>query len=573
MPKIPQHIIDQVLDQCDIVDIVAEHVTLKKAGANFKACCPFHQEKTASFVVSPAKQIFHCFGCGEGGNVIGFVMKITKQNFPDSVRDLADRSGIVIAVDNTTQTQSNRYEKYFKINTYAAWLFKQNYKKSKPTQEYVASRNFSAEMIELFELGLAKDSFNDLCEFLKTKSIPEKWADELGLIRKGKNQGFYDFYRNRLMFPIKNAKGQIVGFGGRDLSGENPAKYINSPDSPIYHKSRELFGFHQAKAQISKTNQVILVEGYTDVMACFQMGFTNAVAPLGTSLTLEQVKVLKRYTTNFVLMFDGDSAGQKAALRAFDICLSQDIHPKFAILEQGQDPGDLLKADDGNDKLNHIVKSSQYALDWMFSLALKKSSSHPQKKTNYLRSLLTWIEKSPDVVLKNTYRQKLSQYFEISSQDLEKIVEIQIPSGIETKSVQRAPSIMDHVIAGVLLHPEWLNDDNQYGQWFEWIENERVQKGLLDLKNNAKNNETFSISHAISQMDENLQKLFTQAAASVESVSESVFKDCLQKLKKQYRKLRLKQITAEILEAETNKNDARKKELLKQKQSLLANQD
>lgn len=572
MPKIPQHIIDQVIDQCDIVDVVSEHVTLKKAGANFKACCPFHQEKTASFVVSPQKQIFHCFGCGEGGNVIGFVMKIHKQSFPDSVKDLADRLGIVIAVDPQTQNTANRYDKYFKINTYAGWLFRENFKKSDSSQSYIQNRNFSEEIINEFEIGFAKDSFNELCDFIKSKNVPEKWADELGLIRKGKNQGYYDFFRNRLMFPIKNAKGQIVGFGGRDLSGENQAKYINSPDSPIYHKSKELFGFFQAKSQISKKGQVIVVEGYTDVMACFQMGLNNAVAPLGTSLTVEQVKILKRYASQLVLMFDGDKAGQKAALRALDICLAQDIHPKFAILSEGQDPGDLLKDPNGQEKIEKILSSCQYALDWMFSIALKGSSSHPQKKSSYIKSLLSWIQKSPDIMVKNTYKQKLCQYFEISPQDLEKVVENQSPSTIQSHSTKSSPSVMDHVIAGVFMHPEWLKDDS-HGQWFDWVDNSDLKKGLMELKNSAKNNETFSISHAISQLDDGLQKWFTKAAASVDEVSETVFKDCLNKLKKQFTKIRLKQITADILEAETNKNTVRKQELLKQKQELLSLKD
>ncbi|MDO4281959.1 MAG: DNA primase [Peptococcaceae bacterium] len=348
--RIPQEVLDEIITRADIVDVVGRYVPLKKQGQNFIGLCPFHNEKTPSFSVSQNKQIFHCFGCGKGGNVFKFLMEIEHLTFPEAVRKIADEVGVALPVREQSAAEKKAQEKrsrLLKWNKFAAFYYQAvlHSDKGKLYRDYLEKRQLSAEIQERFQLGGCLEGWSGLYQYLKKKGAPDEDLVELGLVSPRKTGGYYDRFRDRLMFPIKDASGNIIAFGGRIIDAEKaPQKYINSSDTPIFHKGRNVYGLDASKSQIRGRDQVMIVEGYMDVLACHQAGLTNAVAPLGTALTEEQVKMLMRYTYNFVLSFDGDGAGVRAALKGCDLVEAAGGRVKVLEIPDNKDPDEYIKA-------------------------------------------------------------------------------------------------------------------------------------------------------------------------------------------------------------------------------------
>lgn len=378
---IPEHIIEEVAHKINIVEIINRYVPLKKSGSNYVGLCPFHNEKTPSFSVSEDKQIFHCFGCGRGGNAYKFLMEIDNITFPEAVYQLAQITGVEIPTKKSssydTSTEINK--RYYMINGWAKDFFCDNLRgdHTEEVREYLKKRNISSESIKLFSLGITKkDSWDALFIFLKSKGVSTKEMLELGLIiPKKDNSGYIDRFRNRLMFPIFDITGQIAGFGGRRLSNDSKMqKYLNSPETRLFKKSNLLYGMNIAKSHIRKNNTVLLVEGYLDVIQMMQHGIMNCVAPLGTSLTKEQVKSIIRQTYNFTLVFDGDSAGITASERACLLISEHNGHARVVRLPENKDPDEYLNYY-GKEKLLRLIESPQESISFFLENAIKKNGN------------------------------------------------------------------------------------------------------------------------------------------------------------------------------------------------------
>ncbi len=356
---IPRETIDSIRERADIVDVVRRYVpTLKKKGKNHLGLCPFHKEKTPSFTVSQEKQIFYCFGCHEGGNVFSFISKIERLDFPESVRFLGEMVGI--EVQDSRNRGTSRSDEIVKINRLALEAFHNAIKKNIGAEglEYILGRGITKESINTFKIGYAPDSWNYLKNALQQSRLNVKLAGELGLMGqkdKGHEIHYYDKFRNRIIFPIFDLKNRVVGFGGRIISDEKP-KYINSSESVIYKKREVLYGLSQSRDYISEVKRAIVVEGYLDVIGCYQNGIRNVVAPLGTALTLEQLRMLSRFCEEVVLLFDADSAGMKAAMRSLEMSAELNVQLKVGVLPGG-DPFDFVQAH-GARKLLSLVDSA-----------------------------------------------------------------------------------------------------------------------------------------------------------------------------------------------------------------------
>lgn len=572
MGRIPQHIIDRIIQESDIVDIICESVPLKKAGANYKACCPFHQEKTPSFVVSPQKQIYHCFGCGVGGNVIGFVMDHEKLTFREALEKLAARAGIPITTQ-AASPQADRNKKYYKVNAYAHWFFKESLQKSQKAKDYIKNRGLSPEIIREFELGYAPDGFEGLTRFFESKKIPLELAVQLGLIKPRASGGFYDFFRDRLIFPIFNRQGKIVGFGGRTLAAGQPAKYVNSAESPIYNKSHELYGLYQAKKEIIRTGQAVVVEGYIDALACRQLGLKNVVAPLGTSFTSSQVRILKKYAKDVIMMFDGDRAGKKAAIKAIGNCLNEGIHPRLVLLPKDKDPGDLLQVADHNYNLKNNLARAPQALDWLFAQYYQRVTAEPGRRARLIRAMTAWLRRLPDPIEKREYQQKIADYFGIPPGEVEKIVEITDESvtfpdsGLQDLSLE-ARLIWLYIYHQAAFIPVSLSKLSQD------FESQDLRQLAESLEGIARNNETFNGTPAIHAMPRKMQGILTKILLKGSQIDlggdpAGYINDCLQKFYRHKNKRRLKEITAQIVQADLAQDSALKSKLLRQKQELL----
>jgi len=344
---IPEQKVREVLESASIVDVVSEYVQLRRSGNNFMGLCPFHSEKTPSFTVSPAREIFHCFGCGVGGNVFSFVMKIEGLSFPEAVKTLARKAGIEIEERQLTpaekRTQDERQE-FLRISARISEYYRTTLEQSpeaKAAREYLEKRNVKGEIVGLYALGYASTRRDGLVSFLRNQGVDLDVAQKLGVIRKN-DGGWYDLFRSRLIFPIRSPKGEIIAFAGRVLDGALP-KYINSPESSLYHKSSVLFGFDLALPTIRTEKSVIIVEGYFDHLALYRAGVRNVAATCGTALTADHAALIKRHANKVFLLFDSDAAGRKATMRSMELFLEHKLPTYVISLPQGDDPDSFLE--------------------------------------------------------------------------------------------------------------------------------------------------------------------------------------------------------------------------------------
>lgn len=406
--------VDQISQQADIVQVISEYVPLTPAGNNYRALCPFHQEKTPSFVVSPEKQVFHCFGCGTGGNVFTFVMKWEGVSFPQAVRVLAQKLGISIASDKSVSQQ----QKFYQINKKIAEFFHQQLKRNNFVKKYLQKRGFKPDTIRTFTLGWAPSS-RIFINFCRKNDLPQELLKELGLLKtSSRNEGQnYSYFRQRIIFPIFSLSGKIIGFGGRVIDDSLP-KYLNSPQSPVFDKGKSLYGLHLAKAEVRQSSEAILVEGYTDVVALHQEGICNVVASLGTSLTTYQARVLKRYADTIFLAYDQDTAGQAATIRGIDILLQNDLQVKIIPLPEEKDPADFIRTQ-GKDAFVRLKQKALPYIEYRINLAIQKNKPLSlDKKLNIVNSLFFTLEKVKSRNTLDEMLKRLSEAVEFNEESL-----------------------------------------------------------------------------------------------------------------------------------------------------------
>lgn len=358
--------VEQLKNSVDIVDVIGRCVQLKRSGANYKGLCPFHNEKTPSFVVSPQKQIFTCFGgCGASGDVVSFVMKYYNLDFNEAVEKLAGEYGVQI--QKSTRGPDDR-DKYYEINREAARLFyRQMTEGPNPGYTYMKNRGIEDRTIKKFGLGYAPDSWNTLCEYFRERGTDEKLLEELGLVSK-KDGRYYDKFRNRVIFPIINTAGKVIGFGGRALDGEVMPKYLNSPENRVFQKKNNLYALNLTRQDIGRAKSAIIVEGYMDVISLYQSGVKNVTASLGTALTDNQAKLINRYTKSVVLSYDADDAGLKAALRGIEVLRAQDCKVKVLHVNDGKDPDEYIKKN-GREAFLELVENAVPYMEYKLSAA------------------------------------------------------------------------------------------------------------------------------------------------------------------------------------------------------------
>ena len=378
--------IENLKNHLDVVDVVSQFIELKKTGANFKACCPFHGETTPSFVVSPAKQIYHCFGCGVGGDSIKFVMEYEKLSYPETIEKLASMYNFNLDYENTTEIKQDT-KILEEVNKYYQKLFVNN----ENVKEYIHKRGISEFSIEKFEIGYAPASI-DTINFLKSNHYNLTDAIDLGIIDTGTN-GLYSRFIERITFPIYSISAKLVGFGGRTISGHN-AKYVNSPQTKLFNKSRLLYGYHLSKEHIYKKNQIIVCEGYLDVIMLHQAGFNTAVATLGTALTADHLPLLRRGEPKVILAYDGDKAGLAAAFKASVMLSQSEFEGGVIIFDDGMDPADMVnngKIEDLNEIFSNPISFTPFAIDYIISKYDINDANQKQKalheSNDYLKSL------------------------------------------------------------------------------------------------------------------------------------------------------------------------------------------
>lgn len=416
--RLPPEKIEEIRNTVDIVDLISSYLKLKKRGKNYVALCPFHNEKTPSFYVSPDRQMYHCFGCGASGNVFTFLMETEKISFIDAVKMLAERTGIKIPeysyeIDNKAKEQEELYE----VLKFAATFYYKNLHdtdEGKYALEYLFKRGFKLETIKTFGLGYSLNKWDSFYKYSLDQKFPVEILEKAGLIRKQNDGSYYDTFRGRIMFPIFSISGKVIGFGARKLFEEDLlGKYINSPETPIYNKSKILYGLNFAKESIREKDSVILVEGYADLMKAYQAGFKNVVASSGTALTIEQIKLIGRYTKNIIVLYDADSAGIRATLRGIDLILENDLDVRIAPLPQGEDPDSYIDKY-GKDKFDNLLRNSIIFVDFMIdALESEGHMKTPEGQTKVVRIIIQTLAKVKDPIKRNFYIKHIAERYGI----------------------------------------------------------------------------------------------------------------------------------------------------------------
>jgi len=425
--KIPEEKIEEIRRSADIVDIISGYVQLKKRGKNYIGLCPFHQEKTPSFTVSGEKQIFHCFGCHAGGNIFSFLMDYKNISFVESVQEIAEQIGIQLTYEKSEESaEQTEQEILYEINVFAARWFSDILLKGddgEVAREYFKKRNIKTQTQKIFGLGFAPYGWENFLPYAKENKIDLHRAKSLGLIDARDDGSYYDKFRGRVMFPIFSPNGRVIAFGGRILkSEENTAKYLNSPESSVYSKRKSLYGLYHSKEEIRKLDKAIVVEGYMDLISLYQAGVKNVVASSGTSFTEEQVQLLSRFTKNVILLFDADTAGEKASVRSIELLLKQDFDVKIASLPKGEDPDSFINTS-GRDEFNKFMNNAKNFLEYK-TMQFESAGmfEDPAKQAEAIRELVKSAALLSDELKRNLAVKSISRKFNLR----EKLIETEL---------------------------------------------------------------------------------------------------------------------------------------------------
>ena len=586
MARYSDELIEEIRQNNDIVDVISQYVHLKRSGRNFFGLCPFHNEKSPSFSVSPDKQIFHCFGCGVGGNVYSFLMKIEGINFIEAVQTLAERANIVLpTLENSADSAKEELKaKVFKVNEYAADFYHKNLYKpeAKMAQEYVKKRKLTNGTLEAFQIGFS-GKFNELYQELKKQGFQDQEMLESGLVNRNERGQYIDRYRNRLMFPICDARGRVIAFGGRVLDDSKP-KYINSPENVVYSKGRNLFGLNVAKKGDLK--KILIVEGYMDVISLHQRGITNVVAPLGTALTEQQGWLLRKNAEQIILSFDSDEAGLNAKIRAMDILQNMGCDIRVLQMEGAKDPDEyIIKY--GNARFSNLIEKAISVLEFKVKL-LKRDLNleNINDKIKFLNEIAKLIAKIDNTIERELYIDKISREYQISkeaiyaevnkltyaSEKSEKTLEkTQVPvihKKVEQKIIpesvkRRENTVLSILLTGKLEFYEILKQNIQVEDFKDEL-NQKILKKLYEEFQKSNNN----INSILDNLTEEEQNRITEIMAVDYGIQdmEKAIDDIIQN----YERDKLNERKMEIIELlDSGVEDSQKRELEKELNNII----
>ena len=577
--------IEEVKRRSDIVDLVSEYVTLKKGGKNFLGLCPFHKEKTPSFTVNRDKQIFYCFGCGEGGNVLAFLMKINSMSFPEAVRHLAGKTGVVIPERVLTREERERSrtrDEINRINRMAEKYFSENLFSGagKGARAYLGKRGIQDEVIKEFNLGFATDGWRNLKEYFEKAKVPLQLVEHAGLIITKTNGGgsYYDRFRGRLIFPIEDVAGNVIAFGGRILSEGEP-KYLNTPESSVFFKGRNLYGLNRTKEDIRGKGYAILVEGYFDLITLWSAGSRNVVATLGTALTKEHVDLIRRYTNEVIALFDPDVAGKKALARSIELFLSGNVHAKAAVLPEGYDPDQYVRTY-GNESLAGIIGRAQSMVDYYIENFIGRVSTVEEKR-DALREAVSFIVNIDNISERDLFIRRVSEKLGLNQELLTK----EINRAVKTQTVHpvsaaREPDMDIDTVELSLIHimleyPLKISEIVRH-DIFDFFMSANLQSLAQRLQNSfeKEGSEGFDASLFIQNIEHDairqklLKKMINENPYN-EGIIDRIIADTLKQIKRKWYKEKRRMLTTEMKKADEGGNHELSNRLLVEKERLL----
>jgi DNA primase len=574
---IPDDKVAEVRIAANIVDVISQHVALKKAGKNFVGLCPFHAEKAPSFTVTEEKQIFHCFGCGQGGNVFSFLMLYHSIGFPEAVRLLAQEYGIAIAAKHMSASQKRELEEkeiLFGINAEAAGFFKRNLHKAplgKVARGYLTKRGLTAEVIDQFSLGYAPRGWDNLVKYFSSKGAPLSDVEKAGLVIP-KRGGYYDRFRDRIIFPIVDIHHRVMGFGGRCLDESLP-KYLNSPETPVYHKGQSLYGLPAAKEGCRQTGSVFVVEGYFDVLALRCHGINNVVATLGTALTRQHIRIIKGHAGQATLVFDSDEAGTKAAERSLPLFVEEKVDARIMSLPEGRDP-DSFVFEVGGDRFRKAADEASEMMGFLIASAMSKYGLSLQGKVRIVEALKGPLRSLSDNVSRAVYIRDLSERLDIDeSAILERVrTSVKKAEGSVSASLGRTQSasrLEETIIAMMLQSPDALGGFDAR-EIVEAMETAALRKlGRVILDKYGENQLTARADLITQTEDPQIRSLISSLVMEEGSWDRDSCSKIVSQFRTQLRKRQEKLLLRRIREAEKADDEVLLNELLAEKQKRM----
>jgi len=508
---IPESFIQELLNKIDIVNVIDKRITLKKAGANFVACCPFHQEKTPSFTVSPSKQFYHCFGCGQHGSAISFLIEYEGLSFIDAINELANSIGLKVPNDAPPKLEkNNEFLNLEEVIKTASIFYQKQLRESSKAISYLKSRGLTGEIAKEFSIGYAPEGWQNL------KSCFKKYENDIlvkaGLVIKNEKGKYYDRFRHRIIFPIYNDKGKIIGFGGRVINLEDTPKYYNSPETPLFQKSYELYGLLASRKSIREKGYVLVVEGYMDVVGLSQKGIRNVVATLGTATTAFHIKKLLRYTQEIIFCFDGDNAGRSAAWRAMNnalVSVSDDMQLKFLFLPDGHDPDSFVRKNSSED-FNLLAKQAIPLTEYIIKyLTINNDLATQEKKVKFLNEVEPILKQLSALKLSLLFRKRISELINLNLEEIDQVLKIKETKlkRIRSKLPNRLPmSSVRRFFLLLILRPDLIKQEDSEFFLSDNIDDKLVL-AIIEMTNNEGEYNTAMIMHFLeSRFDNELIK-------------------------------------------------------------------
>jgi DNA primase len=577
---IPDIQVEEIKNRASIVDLVSEYVTLKKAGRNFVGLCPFHKEKTPSFTVTPDRQMFYCFGCGEGGGVFTFLMKISQMTYPEAVRHLAKKTGVVISerISQKERQEVSDREQLIRINEMATGHYARNLvsPSGKEALAYLRMRGFHEETVRAFRLGFALNGWHHLRDFFEKEKASLEIAEKAGLLVSGKDGHLYDRFRGRLMFPVEDVSGRVIAFGGRIIGAGEP-KYLNSPESDVYVKGRNLYALNRAKEAIRRQGCVIVVEGYFDLISLWNAGITHVVATLGTALTKEQIDLIGRYTTHVVALFDPDEAGRKALTRSLELFLAGNLNTRALVLPEGLDPDDYIRAY-GGDRLLELINGAPSMVDYYIDHVLGDQGGF-EKDRDSLRRAVAFIKHIENVVDRNLFIKRVSEKLGIDQDLLKKEISRVRPAviddgtirGVYTAAIEKLEMDLIHLL---LIHPEKIVPARQAGI-LDYFTNRDLKNFGETLQGAVDGLQSWDAVERVSRLHPGpireglMKKLMEARPVEEEKILDRLIADATRQIRRRWYKEKHKTLKMDIVKAQETGDADLCSRLLVEKERLL----
>ena len=578
MPLIPEPVLDDIQSRTDIAELIGRYIPLQRAGRNFKALCPFHKERTPSFHINTEKQIFHCFGCGVGGNVFSFLMQYERLTFRESVQRLATELGVSLP----EAPRDTQIEPLLGVLEKACAYYERllaHPKQGRQSREYLQQRGMTQRGRDAFRVGSAPAAWDQLIQASRKGGVSVEVLEQAGLTVRG-SRGMLDRFRQRLMFPIQDVRGRVVGFGGRSMAGQEP-KYLNSPETAVYHKGRQLFGLPQAKTRMLQTKSVVVVEGYFDCAILWQAGIEHVVSPLGTAFTPEQAQLLARYAERVILAFDADAAGEAASMRGIDVLLEAGLHVSVAQFPSGVDPDELVTTR-GAEEVERLLAASVGIVEFLVTCAKKRHDcASPEGKARAVQSLLTTLTKVPDRVLRAEYVRMVADLLHLDEQavsaELSRARVTAPRRPVEPMPKAQPLQGVEPLLTALIVDRPQRLDSVKNERLIEQIRDARLRRVLCAVAEvRATQTGEPEPAQIISRLEgQGMEPLVAELVELAQTVSskEQAFRDCVDRLAADAHKRRVFSLRDRIQEAQRSGHEREVTQLLQDYQRLVKGSD